>query len=89
MLRLFVLLDRSADRLIQRVVDERQLGVLHLGARREQRGQLESLHQKVELLDEESRAAQAHEGWHLPEASVRDEDIEVAFLKEKQRRAQS
>lgn len=57
-----------------------------LGARLEEdRARLEATRQKVELLREGPGAAQGD--WELPEVSVRNEDVEVAFLREKNRRA--
>lgn len=55
----------------------------------EQRAQLEAMRQKAELLTEESGAAEAEEPWPGPDLSVRDEDVEVAFLQEQQRRKRS
>ncbi len=51
----------------------------------EQRTQLDSMRQKVELLAEETSCDGFEEGGG-PDFSVRDEDVEVALLREKQRR---
>jgi phage shock protein A len=54
---------------------------------RENRARLESMRQKAELLaGEKSRPT---DDWNLPESTVRDEDVEVAFLREKQHRSRS
>jgi len=54
---------------------------------RENRARLESMRQKVELLaGEEARPA---DDWSIPEITVRDEDVEVAFLRERQHRSRS
>lgn len=83
----------EADRmlqLLQRKGEAQAKLLTELRARvREQRDQLESLRQKAALLDEEKRSATAREAWRVPESLVRDEDVEIAFLREKQRRAQS
>jgi hypothetical protein len=52
---------------------------------RENRTRLESMRQKAELLAGET--ALPADDWNLPEISVRDEDVEVAFLREKQHRS--
>ena len=56
---------------------------------RENQAQLESMRQKAELLAGESACALPADNWTLPDISVRDEDVEVAFLREKQRRRRS
>jgi phage shock protein A len=56
---------------------------------RENRARLESMRQKAELLAEESARARPADNWTLPEVTVRDEDVEVAFLREKQHRSGS
>jgi phage shock protein A len=54
---------------------------------RENHARLESMRQKAELLaGEKPRPA---DDWSMPEVSVRDEDVEVAFLREKQHRSRS
>ena len=50
------------------------------------RRRLEAMRQKAELLAEEQPRA-ADEAWPGPDLGVRDEDVEVALLREKQRRA--
>ena len=73
----------------------RRLGVLgetlaDLDTRiRENRARLESMRQKAELLAGEGDRAQPVDGWTLPDITVRDEDVEVALLREKQRRGRS
>jgi phage shock protein A len=56
---------------------------------RENRAHLESMRQKAELLAEESVRARPAYTWALPDITVRDEDVEVAFLREKQHRSRS
>ena len=53
------------------------------------RSRLEALRQKVELLSEEDAFRHTGEAWNLPDVTVREEDVEVAFLREKKRRAGS
>lgn len=56
---------------------------------RENRTRLDSMRQKAELLAGESAHARPADSWTLPEISVRDEDVEVALLREKQHRRRS
>jgi phage shock protein A len=56
---------------------------------RENRARLESMRQKAELLAEESARARSADNWTLPDITVRDEDVEVALLREKQLRRRS
>ena len=56
---------------------------------RENRASLDSMRQKAELLAVENAHARPADNWTLPEISVRDEDVEVAFLREKQQRRRS
>jgi phage shock protein A len=56
---------------------------------RENQAQLESMRQKAELLAGESACALPEDNWTLPDINVRDEDVEVAFLREQQRRSRS
>ncbi len=53
----------------------------------ENRTRMESMRQKAELLSEEDLPGQQQEFSTIPDVRVRDEDIEVAFLREKQARA--
>jgi phage shock protein A len=55
----------------------------------ENRTQLESMRQKAELLTEVGTPEHAREGWLPPDFSVREEDVEVAFLREQQQRRRS
>lgn len=50
------------------------------------RRRLDAMRQKAELLGEEE-SSRSDDRWAGPDVSVRDEDVEVAFLREKQRRA--
>ena len=56
---------------------------------KENRARLDSMRQKAELLSEDKSADYAEDVWGVPDLSVQDEDVEVAFLREKQRRASS
>jgi phage shock protein A len=56
---------------------------------RENQSRLEGMRQKAELLAGESACARPADDWTLPEITVRDEDVEVAFLREKQHRRRS
>jgi len=61
-----------------------------LGSRlNENRARLESMRQKAELLAGENARVQSPDNWHIPDIVVRDEDVEVAFLREKQHRSRS
>jgi phage shock protein A len=53
----------------------------------ENRARLDQIRQKAEVLAEgiPDHPAEAH--WHCPGAAIRDEDIEVAFLREQQKRS--
>ena len=55
----------------------------------ENRARLESMRQKAELLAGENARDQSADNWHIPDITVRDEDVEVAFLREKQHRSRS
>ncbi len=60
----------------------------------ENRASLDSLRQKAELFADRSppgsdRAGFPTDDWHDSELSVQDNDVEVAFLREKKRRARS
>ena len=56
---------------------------------RENRARLESMRQKAELLAEETARARPADNWTIPDITVRDEDVEVAFLREIQHRRRS
>jgi len=56
---------------------------------RENRARLESMRQKAELLAEENARARPADNCNLPDIAVRDQDVEVAFLREKQHRRRS
>jgi len=55
----------------------------------ENRTRLDSMRQKAELLAEDNAPACHEEPWAMPDTSVRDEDVEVAFLQERQKRGLS
>jgi phage shock protein A len=50
------------------------------------RTRLESMRQKAALLTEAGTPEQAGESWLSPDFSVREEDVEVVFLREQQKR---
>ena len=63
--------------------------MVRLGARLdENRARLESTRQKLDVLVEDDAPSRAEEGWTIPELSIREEDVEVAYLREKQKRSQ-
>jgi phage shock protein A len=80
----------EAERLRKLLVRKRETLEATLSALRrgigEKRPRLEAMRQRAELLAEEADARRAEEGWPVPDVSVRDEEVEVAFLREKQRR---
>lgn len=55
----------------------------------EQRNQLENMRQKVELSSDGPALCGGEESWQSHEFSIRDDEVEIAFLKEKQRRSHS
>jgi hypothetical protein len=61
------------DRLAQRLGDNRT--------------RYENMRQKAELFDEQQREPDGIAAWQGSDIRVRDEDVEVALLKERQRRA--
>ncbi len=70
--------------------DSLQNQVTALASRLDQnRARLESMRQKAELLREDDAPAAPEEPWGVPEFSIREADVEVAFLREKQRRSPS
>lgn len=56
----------------------------------ENREQLNSMRQKADLLmEDDPTSSHVDDHWSSPDSSVRDEDVEVAFLREKQKRSGS
>ena len=55
----------------------------------ENRTRLEATRQKLELLVENDRPPPPEDNWTVPDFSVHEEDVEVAFLREKQKRSRS
>jgi phage shock protein A len=55
----------------------------------ENRTRLESMRQKADLLAVEDSVAHSRDNWGEPDMQVRDEDVEVAFLREQQKRRSS
>lgn len=72
----------------KREVQERTLSGLRTRLQ-ENRARLDSMRQKAELLAEETVAESFVDNWSSPDIVVRDEDVEVAFLCEKQKRSLS
>jgi phage shock protein A len=56
---------------------------------KENRGQLQSMRQKVELLAADNKTEPTTQGLSEPQFCVRDEEVEVALLREKQHRSKS
>ena len=52
----------------------------------ENRVRLDSMRQKAQLLREDDAPAPPEESWGVPEFGIGEADVEVAFLREKQRR---
>ncbi len=91
-----------ARKLIRRQLETRQLfsflaekrntlehSIAEFRTRLEQnQGHLDSMRQKMELLSSEDQAVYPEDDWNLPDYRVADEDVEVAFLREKQKRSQ-
>ena len=59
------------------------------GRLRENSERLESMRQKAELLAREDEAGNTEPSWGAPEFTVTETDVEVAFLREKQKRSRS
>jgi phage shock protein A len=55
----------------------------------ENRRQLDSMRQKAEVLAEETGSLDKENHWKAPDFTVREEDVEVAFLREQQKRSRS
>jgi phage shock protein A len=72
----------------KREVQERTLSGLRTRLQ-QNRASLDSMRQKAELLAEETVADSFVDNWSSPDIVVRDEDVEVAFLREKQQRSRS
>lgn len=56
---------------------------------REHSARLDAMRQKAELLGPREAKPVAGEAWEAPDLRVREEDVEVAFLRERQRRERS
>jgi phage shock protein A len=70
----------------KRAALEQRLGELQSRIE-ENRERLEGMRQQAELLAGDDTSGQ--EQWETPDIRVRDEDVEVAFLREKQKRSRS
>ena len=55
----------------------------------DQRAHLEVMRQKAELFGDDNEGDTADASWSPADISVREEDIEIAFLREKQKRARA
>ena len=81
----------ETERSLQLLVRRREALATRLSglARRleENRSRYESMRQKAELFDQRNRDADALDAWSDIDVRVREEDVEVALLKERQRRA--
>jgi phage shock protein A len=55
----------------------------------ENRRQLDSMRQKAEVLAEDTNPRDQDSHWNAPDFTVREEDVAVAFLREKQKRSRS
>ncbi len=55
----------------------------------ENRARLEGMRQKLELLVEDDAPPYPEESWTVPDIFIREEDVEVAFLREKQKRSRA
>ena len=55
----------------------------------ENRRQLDTMRQKAEVLVEETSNHSQENHWYITDFAVRDEDVAVAFLREKQKRSHS
>ena len=74
---------------LQRGRGELEKSVEALNATLEQnRTHLEEMKSRAELLASDMSASDREEAWAVPNGSVRDTDVEVAFLREKHRRMQ-
>jgi phage shock protein A len=56
---------------------------------RENRARLDSMRQKAELLAGETARARPADTWSIPDVTISDEEVEAAFLREKQHRSRS
>lgn len=55
----------------------------------ENHGRLQSMQQKLELLNQETLNSRSEDNWLAPETNVQDDEVEVAFLQEQQARTSS
>jgi len=68
---------------VQKTLDELKQRV------EQNRRQLDIMRQKAEVLVEDTSGHSQENHWNIPEFAVRDEDVAVAFLREKQKRSRS
>lgn len=72
---------------LARKQDDVQTAINELEVRlRENRARLTAMQQKLQLLCEDERNTGQDESWLTPDFSVSDDEVEVAFLREKQAR---
>jgi len=81
-LRLAKVLSRKREELDETIAGLR-------GRLGENRARLDGMRQKAELLAENEAPAHPEESWTTPDFSIRDEDVEVALLREKQKRSRA
>jgi phage shock protein A len=75
---------------IKRKRDSLQSAITELAKRLEDnRRRLDSMRQKAEVLSEDSKNHEPDGPWNTPDFSVRDQDVDVAFLREKRKRSRS
>lgn len=80
---------RALQLLAQRLEALRAKLSLHRRRLDENRTRYESLRHKAEVFNAQQRDSNPLGDWAVPDIAVRDEDVEVALLREKQRRARS
>lgn len=77
-------------KLLQRKTETLQESVTELGSRiQENRSHLHAMQQKVELLAQDKSSSHDETPWATVQPAVSDDDVEVAFLREKQKRGTS
>ena len=81
--------ERTVKHLTRRC-DELETKLSELKARLEEgRSRLEAMRQKAELLVEDEVSGHPDDRWATPELTISEQDVEVAFLREKQTRSRS
>jgi phage shock protein A len=76
------------EKFIKRRRQSLQSSITELSKRvEENRRRLDSMRQKAEVFSEDIKSREQDNLWSAPDFSVRDEDVDVAFLREKQKRS--